>query len=293
MLALWPVAWLAPTSSWAGLSSLLGRIHLRLIGAKGGGLDAKLLAGMGTTPRELELGFRRHNYLELLEILREHAPWKWHPKIAVAGTEHIEHALAAGRGVVLWYCPFTHADVVFKKGMYQAGYRVNHLSALTHGFSDTRFGVAVLNPIKTSVESRYLKERCVMHPGRVGETIRALLDRLRNKELVSVTALQSGRRIGVRPLFGGSLHLAKGAPNLALSTGAALLPIFVVPTDDGYEVRIEPPLTAHSDDIERAEEECITAYLPLLERYVSRYPWLWRGWLGQRSYWAPGHEGEV
>ena len=120
---------------------------------------------MGVSALELEIGFRQHNYWELLELLREHAPWGWKVEISVVGREHIDEALAAGRGAVLWYCPFTHADVVFKRGLHEAGYRVNHLSAATHGFSDTRFGVAVLNPIKTGVESRYLKERCV-----IGET---------------------------------------------------------------------------------------------------------------------------
>jgi lauroyl/myristoyl acyltransferase len=222
-----------------------------------------------------------------MEILREHAPWGWRARISVVGREHIDEALAAGRGAVLWYCPFAHADVVFKRGLHEAGYRVNHLSAATHGFSDTRFGRAVLNPIKTRVERRYLKERCVMGDSGVGEVIRGLLARLRQNELVSVTALQTGRRTGARPLFGGTLRLAKGAPNFALCAGAALIPIFVVPIPGGYEVRIEPPLPSSGDGLEAQEEACISAYVPVLERYVVRYPSLWRGWLGSPSYWRP------
>ena len=288
LLALWPFAWLLPQRLWPGFTRMLGAIHVRLLGAKSGDLDPAVLDRLGISAGDLEGGFRQHNYWELMEILREHAPWGHSVRIDIVGREHIDRALAAGKGAVLWYCPFTHADVMFKRGLHEAGYRLHHLSAATHGFSDTRFGMAVLNPIKTSVESRYVEERCVMGETGVGAVIRGLLERLRHNGLVSVTAIQSGKRTGARPLFGGTVRLAKGAPNFALVTGAALIPIFVVPIGNGYELRVEPPLVAREGDIEAGEEAYITQYLPLLERYVSQYPVLWRGWLGQRSYWSPG-----
>ena len=213
-----------------------------------------------------------------MELLREHAPWGWKVEISMIGREHIDEALAAGRGAVLWYSPFTHADVVFKRGLHEAGYRVNHLSHLTHGFSDTRFGLTVLNPIKTAVESRYLKERCVIGETGVGAGGPRLLSRLRKNELVSVTAVQRGKHTGSRPLLGGTLRLAKGAPNFAASTGAALIPIFVVPFDGGYRLQVEPPLHATARD--RGRGGFISAYVPVLERYVMEFrPSGGAGWL--------------
>jgi lauroyl/myristoyl acyltransferase len=288
LFGLLPIAWLLPTRRWPTITRWIGHLHVRLLGSSADHLADVLRRQLDLNPIDLEIGFRQHNYWELLEILREHAPWRWKVNIAVVGQHHLDAALAAGRGAVLWYCPFTHADVVFKKGLYGAGYRVNHLSSLTHGFSDTRFGVSLLNPIKTSVERRYLKERCVMRQTGVGDVIRSLLDRLRANELVSVTALQTGKRIGSRPLFGGTLRLAKGAPNFALTTNAALIPVFVVPAGDGYEVRVEPPLQASSSALESAEEELISAYVPILERYVREHSDLWRGWLGSPNYWSLG-----
>lgn len=287
LLVLLPVSWLLPTRFWPGFTRLLGRAHVRLLGAKTSHLDRALLARLGVSACELAIGFRQHNYWELMEILREHAPWGWRIHISIDGRQHIDQALAAGTGAVLWYCPFTHADLVFKKGLHQAGYQVNHLSALTHGFSDTQFGLAVLNPVKTRVERRYLKDRCVMGTTGVGEVIRDLLNRLRRNEIVSVTALHTGKHTGVRPLFGGTLRLAKGAANFALSTGAALIPIFVVPVDGGYQVRVEPPLLPASDETVVAEEGFISTYVPILERYVVEFPSLWRGWLGSPNYWTP------
>ena len=79
----------------------------------------------------------------------------------------------------------------------------------------------------------------------------------------------------------------RGRRDFAASTGAALIPIFVVPFDGGYRLQVEPPLHAESDQSAVAEEEFISAYLPVLERYVVQYPTIWRGWLGSPTYWAP------
>ena len=263
-LALLPFSWFLPQRFWPSFTRLLGRIHVRLLGDRTGHLDPVVLAGLGYAPRDLEFGFRQHNYWELMELLREHAPWGWKVEISMIGRQHIDDALAAGRGAVLWYSPFTHADVVFKRGLHEAGYRVNHLSHLTHGFSDTRFGLMVLNPIKTAVESRYLKERCVIGETGVGQVVRELLSRLRKNELVSVTAVQRGKHTGTRPLLGGTLRLAKGAPNFAASTGAALIPIFVVPFDGGYRLQVEPPLQATGSEVAAKEDEFISAYVHIL-----------------------------
>ncbi len=45
---------------------------------------------------------------------------------------------------------------------HRAGLAVSHLSRASHGFSGSRLGVRVLNPIHTKVEDRYLRNgsRC-------------------------------------------------------------------------------------------------------------------------------------
>ena len=282
-----PVSWFLPTRCWPPITRLLGGLHQRIAGGGRERLEIVARDQLGLDLRHLETGFRQHNFWELLEILREHAPWGWKPEIKITGREYLDEALAKGKGAVLWYCPFTHADIVFKKGLCQAGYDLNYLSSFAHGYSTTRFGLAFLNPLKTGIESRYVKERCVIGPGSVGPVIRSLLGRLRANEVVSVTAVESGKRYGERNLLGGRVRLAKGAPNFALTTGAALIPVFVVPDGDGYEIRFEPPLVATSTDPDVAEEEHISAYAHLLRRYVVAHPHLWRGWLGLASYWKP------
>jgi glycosyltransferase involved in cell wall biosynthesis len=96
-----------------------------------------------------------------LQVLRGHLPGGWHPSIALEGRHHLDAALARGNGAVLWMAHFAFAGTIVKMAIHAAGYRLGHLSRPEHGFSKTRFGVAVLNPIRTSFENRYLNRRIV------------------------------------------------------------------------------------------------------------------------------------
>lgn len=284
------LAWFLPERTWKSVTRGLARVHVRITGERGRHLEGIVPPKLNISTRELEIGFHQHNHWALIENLREYAPWGWRPNIDIIGQEHIERGLEKGKGVILWFSPFVHADIVFKKAIHRAGFRLSHLSSFTHGFSDTRFGVAVLNPIKTRIEARYLKERCVMALTGAGPAIRRLIEHLKANEVVSIAALHTGRRYAERPFLGGTLRLAKGGPNIALTTGATLLPVFVVPSEPGYVVRVEPALVPDHESLEEAEEEIIDAYVPLLERYVSRYPTLWRGWLDPSFLWKANSE---
>lgn len=56
--------------------------------------------------------------------------------------------------------PTVHQWLLTKRTLAEAGYAVHHLSSYIHGFSiRSRLGEALLNPIRTRVEDRYLAER--------------------------------------------------------------------------------------------------------------------------------------
>ena len=279
-----PLSWFVPARAWPRVARWLGSLSLRLLGSRRGEAKGRIRDLLNVDPDRLELDFRQHIYWEILELLREHAPGGWRVPITVSGARHIEEALAAGKGAIFWYCPFLHGDIVFKRGICEAGYELHHLSALTHGFSDTRFALHFINPIKTSVEKRYLKERLVLDGKDSRPTLKALRDRLTANGLVSITAVHTGKRAAYADMFGGKLRLATGAPNQAIRTGAALLPLFVVPKGEGYQICIEAPLLGQAAPDEVKEEDYVEAYVPILERYVREHPELWSGWFA-----APNH----
>ena len=88
--------------------------------------------------------------LERLYPLRCHRPGGWQPACRVAGGEHIEAALAGGRGALLWVMPVRYSDLISKIALHRAGYEVSHLSRFNHPGSNTHLGRALVNPVRPS-----------------------------------------------------------------------------------------------------------------------------------------------
>ena len=162
----------------------------------------------------------------------------------VDGLEHLQAALATGRGAVLWVMPLVFAPLVTKRSLAEAGIAVHHISRLSHGFSPTWLGQTLLNPIRTRIERRYLAERIVLPlEGMSAAASRHVLGLLRANRVVSLTLGGNGAQVvGVRRPQ-GCFRVATGAPNLALSRGAALLPVWTARTAPGHFLTtIEGPL---------------------------------------------------
>ena len=238
-------SWLLHERLWKPICLALAYLHVRLGGPRTQGQGGLWRA---TQPfarsNDLQVSLTRGGYETTLQVLRDYRPGGWRPKIQVLGREHIEHALEGGRGAILWVPPFLFSDLVTKMGLHQAGFAVSHLSLVTHGYSTTRFGVLFLNKLRTKVEDRYLRERILISPEARTSALRALRQRLRENGIVSLTASTFGHRIIELPFLNGVLRLANGAPSLAVSSEAPLLPVFTVPAAaGGFEVHVQSCLT--------------------------------------------------
>jgi lauroyl/myristoyl acyltransferase len=176
--------------------------------------------------------------------------------------------------------------------MAREGFPVVHLSACSRGFSPnachpwepTRFGTRYLSRLRTAIEDRYLHERLVMpRDGSLGY-IRKLERLLRGNGILSIRAGRHGHRTMELPMMSGSVTLATGAPSLAVATGAALLPVFVIRRGPGrFEVIFEPPMEpAEGVDPHTATEDLMRRYTVMLESYVLRVPHMWSGWYSMR-----------
>jgi lauroyl/myristoyl acyltransferase len=199
------------------------------------------------------------------------------------GLEHLDAALAQGRGAVLWVSDFTGGGEAVKVALARAGYRMSHLSRPEHGFSKTRFAIRFLNPIRIRFERAYLRERVVYDRMRPKEALSRLMARLAENGVVSITAsAHEGRLLAEGPFFAGRLRLAAGAPKLARRAGAALIPVHAVrdpARPDRFNITLGPPLPI---SCELPEDEAILAaagaYLEGLEELVRRRPESWGGW---------------
>lgn len=65
----------------------------------------------------------------------------WRPRFQITGREHLDDALAEGRGAVIWVAHFAFASLFTKMALSDAGYKVSHISRPEHGVSKSRFGI--------------------------------------------------------------------------------------------------------------------------------------------------------
>jgi lauroyl/myristoyl acyltransferase len=278
-------SWLTPTNLWGGLTYALSCLPALLRFAHVEAILLNIKSVVGKQPSGVNTAFLRIGILadmleHRLQILRDHFPGGWRPRIRLVGQKHIEQALNRGHGAILWVCPFD-GGLVTKMALHRAGFAVSHLSLFSHGYSATKFGMRVLNPIRVSIENRYLQERIIIPPdGSLGYA-RKLEQRLRSNGLISINLAGTGaQRIVQVPFQHGVIRVAAGPASLALATKASLLPIFALRKgSNAYDVIIKPPLQLTKipsgyDPVEYLASQ----YVISLESYIVRYPALWRSW---------------
>jgi len=279
LLALAPVSLFVPRKRWpkccrayAGAASKL-RISKPL-------RTAEILAQLQSddcAETKSDSGYRRcleMTFESRLQVVDQNLLQRWQPKVPVAGMNHIDAALESGRGAILWISPFAFSDLVAKIGLAQAGYGVSHLSRPEHGFSESVFGIKVLNRLRTRVEDRYLQDRVRIDANSEKRAMLSLRRILKNNGIVGITVGSQTKNPHRLSLGHGELSISVGAIRLALLAKAPLLPVFGVRTADmAFKVHVEPPINAAGSDTESA----IQQYADVLQQYIDRYPYQYRG----------------
>lgn len=286
LIGLTPAAWLLPEGAWPRLARLLASLHLAARGSGAADLAGHpALDATGFSLAGLERSALAGMYEETLQMLREHRPGGWAGSIRLRGGEHVEAALAKGRGVVLWTASCTYGELIVKKALHAAGHPIMNLRTHVHPYSGTRFGQAILNRVRTSIEDRFLFGSAWLYPGSPTAALGELRARLRQNGVVSIAAIGAGDNPCRLPCLGGTLKLALGGPMLALLAKAPLLPVFAAPEQrGGYEVEIQGALEPAGCG--SREERLAAAFVPRLEAFVARHPTVWRGWFS-RVQWEP------
>jgi lauroyl/myristoyl acyltransferase len=203
----------------------------------------------------------------------------WKPGLSLIGTDHIEAALARGRGAVLWVAHFSFNALATKKALSDAGYRVYHISRPEHGFSKTLFGIHVLNWIRIRAEKPYLAGRIVIDRNRPAECMYEAMKLLRQNLLVSITSgAWEGEKVVAAEIFGAELEIAAGAPRLAYSSGSILLPVFTIRRGKAIDVVIEDPLELQGLSRDEYVKAATATFVKQTGKIASLYPEQWRDW---------------
>jgi lauroyl/myristoyl acyltransferase len=187
-------------------------------------------------------------------------------RFSITGLEHIESAVAAGRGAIMALPHMGNWDAA---GHWLAvnGYRMTAVAE-------------ELKP-KAVFDLFYRHRRALgmdivpLSEGRrVGELLAAVLADNRILTLLADRNL-SGRGIEVE-MFGATRKMPSGPAMLALMTGAPLMPCTVFTTAEGWHTHIDPPVQIERTDDLRADVGAATRFVArCFERYISAAPADW------------------
>lgn len=190
-------------------------------------------------------------------------------EMPIAGREHLDAALAKGNGVIILSAHLGNFLLVGTRLAIE-GYPAHVLVSPPR---DPQFA-QMMDDVRLQVWQRTIRAR----PRRAA--LKELHTVLRRNEIAVVIADEYKKGHGIPvPFFGGTVSARRGPATLALRTGAAIVPAFLLrQPDDGLKLIIEPELelarAGKSKDEVRESTLRLTRWL---ERTVRAYPdqWNW------------------
>ena len=280
------LCWFVPERFWRIFSYPIAFLDVCFHFKRSKRHTGKIYTSLGLTKSDavlIKMEVSVNHYEKYFQYLREYRPGGWKPRIQLRGREHIEEALKAGRGGVLWVAPFYSNQLIVKKALFRSGFGLNHLYAYNHGFgfSNTHFVQRFLNSIRVRIEKQFLDDIFVLTPpgGKLGY-IRQLERLLRRNGLVSIQAGDMGEKHIECSVFGSKYKFATGAPSFALATQAVLLPVFTIRhSSANFEVIIEQSMDFPEANNRHETIKALAArYAERMESYIVRYPGQFMRW---------------
>lgn len=216
------------------------------------------------------------NYYDLFRIPRLR-PTHLDKRLDLVGLEHLQGALAQGRGAVLATAHLGNLDLVAQAALAR-GVR---LTVLVERFQPEKLW-------RYCMALRTARGLSFQAAGPSG--VKAALQALRRGEAVAIACDRTvhGRGV-VMDFLGEPAEMPVGAAELALRTGAALLPAFCVRQGrERYRVTIEPPILMPGDGARPTDDEVHQAtgrVIAGMERYIKAHP---EQWMAFQPIWDLG-----
>jgi lauroyl/myristoyl acyltransferase len=287
-----------PRRFWPAVARGIATVHARI---RRPSLDATVatLAGQGVTveAHDLAIALLGYTYLENMEAMVAFAPFRGLGQTEMVGLEHVQAARALGRGVIIWKTQGSCSSIAAVRRYPEVGLPVMSLRSYAHPLSDTWLGMRFVNQLRNRAEDRSLAG--IIPLGRDGAEARGQIEALlRRNGIISMAPIGTGKSQVAVPFLGGTLRVARGAPSLALKTGAAIVPMTAaVRPGPVYIAEFDPPIIIETDPaagtVRVNGQPTADPHLAVVEAYarplaekLRKEPARWRGWL-LRHTWVP------
>lgn len=208
--------------------------------------------------------------LDRPELLRQ--------RIDLAHREHLDAALAKGKGVILVSAHFGNFPLLLAR-LSLEGYRT----------------VGIMRPMRDQrVERIFFEKRRRFRVKTIYSQprmtcVHQTLESLRQNEMVFIPLDQNFGTAGVFVrFFGRQAATATGPVVLAQRTNAVLLPCFILrQADDRHTIVFEPQVElVQGSDARDTIQRNVQRLTDIIEHYIRRYPGQW-GWIHRRWKSAP------
>ena len=190
----------------------------------------------------------------------------------IEGREYLDEALSKGKGVILFQAHFGAFQMTMPAIGY-SGYKMNQISASASVWKGDA-GITRLQRKAYDKKAEHEYALPVNHIS-VSSSLKPVFSALERKEIVGITVDGGGgKKIIPIKFLGRNANFQKGAADLAIRTGAEVVPAFII-TENGLRHRLilhQPIKVSTVMNRDENIREILHEFARILESYVYQYP---------------------
>jgi KDO2-lipid IV(A) lauroyltransferase len=190
----------------------------------------------------------------------------------IVGKQHLDDALSKKNGVIICLSHFGAYKMILPALAFR-GYKVNQVAIRPVAFVKKEWQSVVDDKI---MEMEYQAEKVLpVNFIYIDKFLRPIFDALKKNEIVvfPLDGVTGTRRLPVK-LLDRKAWLSSSAMEIAIKTGAVILPVFITRgNDERHRIVFEPPMTIHTEKPKNTVlQELLEEFANTLGTYIVKYP---------------------